>query len=54
MAIFGVSSKGDLTLLRTVLTVSGAHCVAVDASDQAYVCDPKGGRLLVVVPNAPE
>jgi hypothetical protein len=48
MAIFGVSPKGDLTLLRTVRTAPGAHCVAVDDSDQAYVCDPKKGRLLVV------
>jgi hypothetical protein len=48
MAIFRVSPNGDLALFRTVRTASGAHCVAVDASDQAYVCDPKRGRLLVV------
>jgi hypothetical protein len=47
MATFRVSPKGGLTLLGTVATAQGAHCVAADSSSNAYVCDPKKGRLLV-------
>jgi hypothetical protein len=28
-------------------TARGAHCVATDGKD-AYVCDPNGGRILIV------
>jgi len=35
-----------------VPTVSGGHCVTADASGFAYVCDPKGGSLLVI-PDGP-
>jgi DNA-binding beta-propeller fold protein YncE len=48
MAILGVSGTGGLTLLGTVPTAEGAHCVATDLSGTAYVCDPRGGRLLAV------
>jgi hypothetical protein len=48
MAIFGVSSKGELSLLGSVATAAGAHCVAVDGGGRAYVCDPKAGQLIVV------
>ena len=48
MAILGVSAGGGLSLLGTVPTASGAHCVATDLAGTAYVCDPKGGRLLAV------
>ena len=53
MTIAQVESDGALRLLRTVTTVSGAQCVAVDESGFAYVCDPKGGALLVI-PDGPE
>jgi hypothetical protein len=46
MAILNVSAKGQLSVLGTMPTASGAHCVAVDASGDAYVCDPDRGRLL--------
>ena len=46
-AILAVSEKGDLTLLGTVPTAAGAHCVATDGNGKAFVCDPKKGRLLV-------
>lgn len=47
MAIFGVGTNGALSVLATTRTVRGAHCVTTDGKD-AYVCDPNGGRILVV------
>lgn len=47
MTIFAVGANGSLTTLGTVPTVRGAHCVTTDGKD-AYVCDPDGGRILVV------
>jgi len=48
MGIAEVASTGALTLLSEVPIPNGSHCVAVDSSGHAYVCDPKGGRILVV------
>lgn len=48
MAIAGVSAAGALSLLGTVPTVGGAHCVVADELGNAYVCDPDNGQLLVV------
>ncbi len=48
MAIVGISAKGAATVLGTVKTADGAHCVAADDRGNAYVCDPKGGRVLIV------
>ena len=48
LGILDVSSTGALTLLSEVPIPTGSHCVAADASGHAYVCDPKGGRILVV------
>jgi DNA-binding beta-propeller fold protein YncE len=48
MATFAVSPNGALSLLGTVPTAPGAHCVAADLSGNAYVCDPQKGRLLVL------
>ncbi len=48
LAIFGVSPGGALTLLGTSPTVKEAHCVVSDDRGGAWVCDPKGGRLLLV------
>jgi DNA-binding beta-propeller fold protein YncE len=48
MAILGVSSKGQLSLLGTVPTVKDAHCVTSDDRGNAYVCDPQHGQLLVI------
>jgi len=47
MATFAVSPDGALSLLGTVPTAAGAHCVAADLFGNAYVCDPKEGKLLV-------
>ncbi len=46
MAVLGVSGSGALTLLATLPTASGAHCVAADRSGNVFVCDPGKGRLL--------
>ncbi len=48
MAIIGISTKGAATVLATVKTDESAHCVAADDRDNAYVCDPNGGRLLIM------
>jgi DNA-binding beta-propeller fold protein YncE len=48
MAIIGISANGTATVLGTVKTADGAHCVAADDRGNAYVCDPNGGRLLIV------
>jgi DNA-binding beta-propeller fold protein YncE len=47
MTIFSVGTNGALTPLGTVPTMHGAHCVTTDGKD-AYVCDPDGGRILVI------
>jgi DNA-binding beta-propeller fold protein YncE len=47
LTIFSVGANGTLTPLATKPAVKGAHCVAADGKD-AYVCDPDGGRLLVI------
>jgi DNA-binding beta-propeller fold protein YncE len=52
LGIVGVESTGALTLLAEVPIPTGSHCVAADASGHAYVCDPKGGRILVVADGA--
>ena len=53
MAILGVSAAGKLSLLATVPTAAGAHCVAADDRRQAWVCDPAAGRLLVIEDRLP-
>jgi hypothetical protein len=53
MAIVGLTKDGDLKLLGTAATAVGAHCVVADDHRQAWVCDPKGGRVLVVKDTLP-
>jgi hypothetical protein len=53
MAIVGLTKEGELKLLGTVVTAVGAHCVVADDHRQAWVCDPKGGRVLVVKDTLP-
>ncbi len=47
LTIAGVSARGGLSLLGTVGTAPGAHCVVADGRGRALVCDPGRGRLLV-------
>ena len=46
MAIVRVGEDGSLNPEARVPTAQGAHCVAVDGRGGAYVCDPRGGRIL--------
>ncbi|HWZ85627.1 MAG TPA: hypothetical protein VN032_05455 [Thermoanaerobaculia bacterium] len=54
LGIAAVSATGALSLLAEVPTAQGGHCVVADASGNAYVCDPKGGRILVIPDGAGE
>jgi hypothetical protein len=47
MAVLGVSAKGELSLLGSFPTATGAHCVAADGAGNVFICDPKRGRLLL-------
>jgi hypothetical protein len=47
MAFVAIAPSGQPTLLGTVPTAEGAHCVAADDRRSAWVCDPEHGRLLV-------
>ena len=48
MAVVAVGARGVLSILGTVPTAEDAHCVATDDRGNAYVCDPKKGRLLIL------
>jgi hypothetical protein len=47
LSILGVGAGGTLTELTRLPAVAEGHCVISDQHGRAYVCDPKGGRLLV-------
>lgn len=46
--VIDVSDAGAPRVLATIPTVKGAHCVTVDDRNNAYVCDPQHGRLLLI------
>jgi len=46
MAVLGVSADGKLSLLGTVRTAKGAHCVVADDRGRVFVCDQDRGQLL--------
>jgi hypothetical protein len=48
LTVLGVGTAGQLTRLGTFSTAADAHCVAADDLGNAYVCDPRKGRLLVL------
>lgn len=48
MVVARLSIEGHLREIGRVETVRGAHCVTSDRQGNAYVCDPAGGRLLVI------
>jgi hypothetical protein len=48
MAILSVSPQGKLALLATAPTAKGGHCVAIDGTGRAWVCDPEHGQLLLI------
>jgi len=47
MAVIGISSDGKATILTTVTTAKGSHCVTTDDLNNAYICDPRNGQLLI-------
>lgn len=47
LATLGVRSGGSLTELGKTTSPAGGHCVVSDRRGRAYVCDPRGGRLMV-------
>ena len=47
LAIVAVDDDGALKLLGKGAGASGGHCVTTDDAGHAYVCDPRGGRLVV-------
>ena len=48
LGIVDLAAGGGLQLVRSVVTASGAHCATSDGAGTVYVCDPDGGRLLVI------
>src|SRR5215469_10222979 len=48
LAVIGISSKGEATVLQTVKTARGSHCAAADDRGNVYICDPAAGGLLVL------
>ncbi len=46
MTVLDVAADGKLSVVTTVPTAKGSHCVAADDQSGAWVCDPHGGRLL--------
>jgi DNA-binding beta-propeller fold protein YncE len=47
MTVLDVAADGKLSPVATVPTAKGAHCVAADDQRGAWICDPRGGRLLL-------
>lgn len=48
LTILALAPGPGLHAVATVPTARGAHCVATDGRDKAYVCDPRQGRILAV------
>lgn len=51
LSVMAVSPAGQLSLVGTAVTASGAHCVAADDRGNAWVCDPDRGQLLLFSDN---
>jgi len=48
LSIASLSRDGHLTALAHAPTARAARCVTTDQRGNAYVCDPRHGRLLVI------
>jgi DNA-binding beta-propeller fold protein YncE len=53
VTVLGVSARGKLTLLGTVQTAKGAHCVTSDDHNRVWICDPAAGSVMVFDDNFP-
>ena len=47
LTVFNVAAAGTFTLLGTWPAAGHSHCVADDDHGNAFVCDPRGGNVLV-------
>ncbi len=47
MAVIDISAGGKATVLATVNTAKGSHCVTADDVNHAYICDPQSGQVLI-------
>lgn len=54
MAVIGISASGKPTVLTTVTTAKGSHCVTTDDLNNAYICDPRNGQLLIFHDSLPD
>jgi DNA-binding beta-propeller fold protein YncE len=52
LSIFGVDVDGKPSLLKS-FPKAGGSCAATDSKGNVYVCDPKGGKLLVFKDDVP-
>jgi len=48
LSILSVGAAGALALVGEVPTASGGHCATADDAGHVYVCDPRGGKILVI------
>lgn len=48
LTIIAVGEAGRLQALGTAPAAAGTHCVAADDQGNVFLCDPRGGRVLVV------
>ncbi|HYX20422.1 MAG TPA: hypothetical protein VFA98_06210 [Thermoanaerobaculia bacterium] len=54
LSILSVGAGGALALAGEVPTASGGHCATADEQGHVYVCDPRGGKILVIPDRAGE
>ena len=54
MAVIDVAADGKPNFLAAIATAPDAHCVIADDIGDAYVCDPRKGRLLLFRDDAAE
>ena len=48
LVVLGVNAAGTLSLLEETSAPAGTHCATADDQGHAWLCDPKGGRLVRV------
>jgi hypothetical protein len=53
MAVVKVADDGRMTQIAAVPTAVGAHCAVADDHRQVWICDPKGGKVLVMKDTLP-
>lgn len=53
MAVVKVADDGRMTQIAAVPTAAGAHCAVADDHRQVWICDPKGGKVLVMKDTLP-